>query len=1642
MAYDKFIKKKGKIYGPYIYESVRDGDKVLTKYIGKGKNFSVRDIEEKRAPFTFNSSKIISMFLIVLGILALVTLLQFPTARVTMEISSTYDVGKPILGSLNLGFKPGELIPAGSSVLVSLGSQEKEFLISDLVDSDSVFGNFYAEGVDLEGEGEGIGIIGEKVSYPEIDFSFIVQDKGEDVEIGEGVGGGTDEKESEEVVVEEPSQDEDEGVIEEPKDKTDGKDKKDTSESEEDGSGETNTGDDVESSPESSESSEDSGSESDSSESGSDSGGDGGSSSDESGEELSVVPTQPTLSGGENNNEGSDSGGDSVSSGDSGGSDSGGSEGGSDSVSSGDSGGDSGGGDSGGDSGAGITGSVVQTNKVDGKVSYENDFSYNLEEGQTAKLVSGSIKVDGKKIDTDSVNLIVEGNVVRVSTEYFISEEGFGEEYLGVETEIISINLEDVNILAEQGILQVNLDYNGVEIVEVSGEINVEGGNLTTGNLTETNMSTNLTIGNLTETNLTLVNATLVNLTDGNLSFVGNVEDIVILKGENYSFDLSVYFANAESYNVSLMENISVEILESEMKFVPDVDFVGRRVGKIFGYKGNESVESNIFSVSVIDSNYSENTIQFDAEIRKPVKWRKIVKLGEPSNLNIQLHKSSENITVNKIVGEIVEKISDESVSITAQVISGDVTAELEIEEEPGIIRFFKNLFSGIGNFITGRAIEVIEEETVVNVEITENSSEYEIEYYTVAPEAYERNVSENKKEIVVTAPDELNYTNVLTYTTVREVLDSEKRIKLYWIREVVDTVVVPTQPTLSVEEIINDEIVDTEEEIINEINETDFVGNEIDIVVDNNESLVEIGEELINNNTESEVDSDISDENVSIASISGFAVNNDGDEVVDDSNQQAQEELVEGGGVGVRYERVLMNYTGYDLDNNGMIDYVEWITPHLSNQTFELIIEITGAEHLDENRVFIEDIFEQVNSRDFVYKEIPVGNYVRVTFEEELDSSKDITIYGYSNESGSVEVYEENGEVKIAEFGVISSDDVYKIYLSNLTGTQDVFDLKVVGGNVVFDYIVDPGTKIICPYGCRKLSPGNWTTNANITVQFFSNQTDDLNLSNATFLLWNSTGGLIHENTTNITGINNLTAWNWTFSYDDYYNWSVLVMDNDSNTNWSDSGESYSVINWTLLICNVTAPGVNFSAPTLPNNTATMNKTIEINTSISEICIDEIVYNWNGTNFTMYNDSLVLFMNFDNQSFQGEDESFVKDLSSYGNDGTITNARVNVTNCKYGKCLTFDGSGDYVDAGNFDDYTSGPLTISAWFKAEQQSEYAYLISKAGANSDNKYFVIGLDNSPDVYEANIFNGAASSGTVLIARQSGWQYLTYTWDGTNSLLYSNGVLVDSTTGTQSGGSASIKLGIGARYTTSWGSYFNGQMDEVMIWNRSLSASEVYQQYVSNLYKYDTDKWALWVNQGKNSTTGLFDGEYTYFTSVKDCCERENKTALWEFNVDTIAPYGVHVLPKNWTSTTNITVEFIVNSSKENYNLANVTLFIWNSSGGLVHQNTTNITGVVNYTFWNFTFTNNDVYNWSALIYDEAGNFNWTDEMNGLGAINWSLNETGIATDATNPAVTINLPLNKTYNTATILFNATTSESSLCFFSIDSGVYNYS
>ena len=158
------------------------------------------------------------------------------------------------------------------------------------------------------------------------------------------------------------------------------------------------------------------------------------------------------------------------------------------------------------------------------------------------------------------------------------------------------------------------------------------------------------------------------------------------------------------------------------------------------------------------------------------------------------------------------------------------------------------------------------------------------------------------------------------------------------------------------------------------------------------------------------------------------------------------------------RGENGLVDFDSIDSDNDGIIEEVIIISSGQGDQIYDIII-ITKAEHLDSNKTFISDIYEEVKELDGVWSEtIPEQHYVRVKFEQNLTSDRDITIYPrVTGGNPKIEVYEINGSEIIASFNNLTDNEYNTVYLTNLSGEQDTFDLRVVGGSLEFDHIVDP---------------------------------------------------------------------------------------------------------------------------------------------------------------------------------------------------------------------------------------------------------------------------------------------------------------------------------------------------------------------------------------------------------------------------------------------------------------------------------------------------------------------------------------------------------------------------------------------------------
>ncbi len=439
-------------------------------------------------------------------------------------------------------------------------------------------------------------------------------------------------------------------------------------------------------------------------------------------------------------------------------------------------------------------------------------------------------------------------------------------------------------------------------------------------------------------------------------------------------------------------------------------------------------------------------------------------------------------------------------------------------------------------------------------------------------------------------------------------------------------------------------------------------------------------------------------------------------------------------------------------------------------------IINITKAEHLDTSRIFISDIFNETRYLDSVWSEqIPENHYIRATFEQVLDSTKDITLYVRNNQSlnTSIDVLYTGTSNKITSFPIITSEGYYKVLLTNLVGTNDTFDLKIVNTDpdsayLEFDHIVDPNN---APNAPTLNSPQNASTS-----------TDTFRLLNITV--------------TDPDG--------------DAMNVSIYG-DNSTGTN---------LLYFAQDVANGTTLTYNFTSPTIGS-----------------------IYS---------NDaSLVGYFKFD--SFSG---TTIYDSSTQANNATLRNeANINLTGGYFAGAGIFDGSSSYSDyadsVSNFAISGQTLRTVVAWVMVRDTSDTDSIVSWGGTAT-------GADFRPILRPA--------SDQLQLACQScnriwtftnninEWHMIAVVMNGTSSsnlLGFGDGQpLSVASTASATINTAASKLYIGVRNDVSGASAFNGKIDELAIFNRTLSATEI-----ANLYNLTsgTYYWKAEANDSTLSTT---------------------------------------------------------------------------------------------------------------------------------------------------------------------------------------------
>jgi len=231
---------------------------------------------------------------------------------------------------------------------------------------------------------------------------------------------------------------------------------------------------------------------------------------------------------------------------------------------------------------------------------------------------------------------------------------------------------------------------------------------------------------------------------------------------------------------------------------------------------------------------------------------------------------------------------------------------------------------------------------------------------------------------------------------------------------------------------------------------------------------------------------------------------------------------------------------------------------------------------------------------------------------------------------------------------------------------------------------------------------------------------------------------------------------------------------------------------------------------------------------------VGDLVVNTLGIAITRLEKGVVGYWHLDENT-----SSTAYDASGFANTGALYSSSTICSNpptagcpswqsgsgCKAGACLSFDGTYNYVQipsAGSLNPAAS-PFSVEIWFK----------LNSAGSLSGSILY-----NKENLYEASAGGGYFSyawqpywAWTSAFSVNIGeWYQAVVVYDGANQSVYKNGTLVYSRVQTGSMGANTNALRIGARGAPgAASSFFPGIVDEIRVYNKALTATEIQAMY---------------------------------------------------------------------------------------------------------------------------------------------------------------------------------------------------------------------
>lgn len=200
-------------------------------------------------------------------------------------------------------------------------------------------------------------------------------------------------------------------------------------------------------------------------------------------------------------------------------------------------------------------------------------------------------------------------------------------------------------------------------------------------------------------------------------------------------------------------------------------------------------------------------------------------------------------------------------------------------------------------------------------------------------------------------------------------------------------------------------------------------------------------------------------------------------------------------------------------------------------------------------------------------------------------------------------------------------------------------------------------------------------------------------------------------------------------------------------------------------------------------------------------------------------------------------DDCTATDVTGNGYDGKISGSVACVNGISGGKSIRFHAGNDHISAIADAHFSSKQITLSAWINPTGPgTDNPRIIGVGPAQSSHQYYSIILEGTKNKRHAWLYCSASDkniAGINFIANNSGWHHVAATINGKTQRLYVDGkldMLIGNNALLPIFDRALIQIGYSDKLTDQ----FVGSIDEVRIYNRPLTSSEIHTLYYQGHY----------------------------------------------------------------------------------------------------------------------------------------------------------------------------------------------------------------